>query len=745
MTTDFNYGKTAITSAGPFKPKNRNVPMNARYRVETYADIATIPVPAVGELIFVLSDENNDNQQNIYVIKSLKPSNLGVADSFVDEVVPLKTFLGTDDINLSDYVTEEELNNRGYATTTEVDQKIANAVTGGTVDLSEYQKITDDTLSTSNKTITGAINEVNSNLVASLNGKKISDLMTKEEYDALTEKDPDMIYLVDDDDSIIGLPDYSSSDANKVLAVNSNGTALAWIDAQTGGSNIQVEDTLTSTSTTNALSANQGRILNLSLNNITQRIEGLELGGNLELRDIETNEIFTVSNAEENIPVYGSIILSITSLSIAEGSAGSFTVSLSTAPTNNQTVNISVNNANCTVDKSSLTFTPDNYTTTQTVTVNAVHNSTNYSDLTSIVTLESDNVTTQKVNVTITNIDVEKEVSSISVVYTQGDTTVYPSTLLNSLKSGLVVTATYSDGSTSPVLDYSLSGELTEGSSTVTVNYQGKTATFTVTVSAKPESSYPISLETIDDTNYLSIEVEKNSDGTPADYLALSERTNYATDSYRYFTIDIRDLGVTLNKLSDFSKYIINGITSQTNFNTWRSENNIEESIMIYSKIIYCKVSKTNITSESSMDEIFKYIINNILQHNKLKINASDIVATLTSSDICSFIDDASTVKLTKDGKNVLISTKSAPFGSSLFSIGFLNNYGWYGSPQNANVINSGFAITSASSGYKFNAAIPIDHFTADNLELTVENCRNVITTYYSDIKLYSYVALVTA
>ena len=236
MSTDFNYGNSTIITTGPVKPKDRNVPMNARYRVGTYADIATIPVPAVGELVFVMSDENNDNQQNIYVIKSLKPSNLGVADSLVDEVVPLKTFLGTDDINLSDYVTEEELNNRGYATIAEVDQKIAGIGTSGTVNLSEYQKITDDTLSTSNKTITGAINEVNYNLVASLNGKKISDPMTKEEYDAITEKDPDMIYLVDDDGSIIGLPDYSSSDANKVLAVNSNGTALAWIDAPEGGS-----------------------------------------------------------------------------------------------------------------------------------------------------------------------------------------------------------------------------------------------------------------------------------------------------------------------------------------------------------------------------------------------------------------------------------------------------------------------------------------------------------------------------
>ena len=205
MTTDFNYGNTTITSEGPFKPKNRNVPMNARYRVETYADIATIPVPAVGELVFVLSDENNDNKQNIYVIKSLKASNLGVADSLVDEVVPLKTFLGTDDINLSDYVTETELNNRGYATTSEVDQKIANAVTNGTVDLSDYATIEYVDGEIDNISIPTKLSELQNDMdfivdgeevnATSLNGKKFSELMTKAQYDAIVDKDENTIYL----------------------------------------------------------------------------------------------------------------------------------------------------------------------------------------------------------------------------------------------------------------------------------------------------------------------------------------------------------------------------------------------------------------------------------------------------------------------------------------------------------------------------------------------------------------------
>lgn len=73
--------------------------------------------------------------------------------------------------------------------------------------------------------------------------------------------------------------------------------------------------------------------------------------------------------------------------------------------------------------------------------------------------------------------------SSISAVYTQSGT-VYDTDTLDSLKADLVVTAVYSDSTTEtvPAQDYTLSGTLTEGTSTITVTYSDKTTTFTVTV-----------------------------------------------------------------------------------------------------------------------------------------------------------------------------------------------------------------------------------------------------------------------
>lgn len=80
---------------------------------------------------------------------------------------------------------------------------------------------------------------------------------------------------------------------------------------------------------------------------------------------------------------------------------------------------------------------------------------------------------------------------SISAVYTQSGT-VYDTDTLDSLKSDLVVTAVYSDSTTETVAstDYTLSGTLTEGTSTITVSYGGKTDTFTVTVSSNTLVEY---------------------------------------------------------------------------------------------------------------------------------------------------------------------------------------------------------------------------------------------------------------
>lgn len=86
------------------------------------------------------------------------------------------------------------------------------------------------------------------------------------------------------------------------------------------------------------------------------------------------------------------------------------------------------------------------------------------------------------------NVTAAPTLTSISAVYTQSGT-VYDTDSLDSLKDDLVVTAHYSDSTTQTVANYTLSGTLAVGTSTVTVAYGGKTTTFAVTVTHEEQKS----------------------------------------------------------------------------------------------------------------------------------------------------------------------------------------------------------------------------------------------------------------
>ena len=74
------------------------------------------------------------------------------------------------------------------------------------------------------------------------------------------------------------------------------------------------------------------------------------------------------------------------------------------------------------------------------------------------------------------------ELLSITASFAQGSHVVYDTDTLESLKPYLTVTGTYDDGTSKTISNYTLSGTLTEGTSTITVTAGGKTTTFTVTV-----------------------------------------------------------------------------------------------------------------------------------------------------------------------------------------------------------------------------------------------------------------------
>lgn len=71
---------------------------------------------------------------------------------------------------------------------------------------------------------------------------------------------------------------------------------------------------------------------------------------------------------------------------------------------------------------------------------------------------------------------------SISATFNQGSAVIYDTDPLNTLKQYLTVTAHYDDSTTGVVTNYTLSGTMAAGTSTITVLYNGKSTNFTVTV-----------------------------------------------------------------------------------------------------------------------------------------------------------------------------------------------------------------------------------------------------------------------
>ena len=151
MTTDFGYGSKTINAGGPIKPSGKDMPGDPRTRVNTFADIASIPVPYVGMPITVLQDETNDGKMTDYIVKSLKANSLGSPNSLVDEVVRYVDYLGAssggsvsqEDINtaVNNYLTEHPV--QSGATTEQITQIQANTTAIGDSNSGLIKKVND--------------------------------------------------------------------------------------------------------------------------------------------------------------------------------------------------------------------------------------------------------------------------------------------------------------------------------------------------------------------------------------------------------------------------------------------------------------------------------------------------------------------------------------------------------------------------------------------------------------------------
>ena len=128
----------------------------------------------------------------------------------------------------------------------------------------------------------------------------------------------------------------------------------------------------------------------------------------------------------------------------------------------------------------------------------------------------------------------DKKVSSISAVFNQGSNVIYNTDSLDTLKQYLTVTASYEDSTTATITNYSLSGTLAVGTSTVTVTSGTATTTFNVTVTenAGGGTDYTSLLE-LGAINSLGAKSDSDSRVRTISYIKPSYTTLVVNDGFR--------------------------------------------------------------------------------------------------------------------------------------------------------------------------------------------------------------------
>ena len=208
-----------------------------------------------------------------------------------------------------------------------------------------------------------------------------------------------------------------------------------------------------------------------------------------------------------NLDVYGSIISSISSISINKGSSDTFTVKLSKAPTNTQTVNIACNTSGVTVSPTSLTFDSNNYNVEQTITITVSSSCT----VTSFdIIMSSDNVSSKTITTTIidTNTPIELIVNKTSTTITEGESDTF-TVKLNKDPMNKTISLTVDNNKVSlstSTLTFTSSNYNTEQTVTITANNDDDTSddSSVITLSGDNINSKTINVEIKDKGSSIS-------------------------------------------------------------------------------------------------------------------------------------------------------------------------------------------------------------------------------------------------
>ena len=263
--------------------------------------------------------------------------------------------------------------------------------------------------------------------------------------------------------------------------------------------------------------------------------------GHLKIARIIQGKLKTILPLDLNYTpnVYGNIVLSKNSITMDEGTSNTFTVKLDKAPTNSQTVTLSVNNTDVTLSTNTLTFTSSNYAQAQEIIVNVTEDSDKTNDNCTI-TLSSSGVSNKTVTLTINDITVDDTPTTYSI-------------------SNNLTNVTSNNSSTSIAEGSSYSATLTANSGftleTVTVSMNG------IDITSTAYSNGSISISSVTGNIVINATATKQAssgsgeyrDVTADDVTLINSTLNIDSNGYKLTTSSQWD-GIRLNNLPTESK-----------------------------------------------------------------------------------------------------------------------------------------------------------------------------------------------
>lgn len=210
-----------------------------------------------------------------------------------------------------------------------------------------------DNLETTNKTIIGAINEVNTQF------KDIANLFS-------TEQTTNSYKIKCGNKVIAEIPLGSTTPSQPTVTKYSITNTLS--NATNSNSMTEIEENQSYTAT---ITANEG----YDINNITVTMGGTDItntavnSNTINITQVTGDVIITVTTNRQQTVSLPKILIDNDNLELNKTEQNTINVSLDKAPSTNQTITLNATKNFTTLDKESLIFTPQNYNVPQTVTI----------------------------------------------------------------------------------------------------------------------------------------------------------------------------------------------------------------------------------------------------------------------------------------------------------------------------------------------------------------------------------------